>query len=78
MLHWFDPFRISPDSSQADSVNINYCSDVQIAIRPHDDAFVRWHHPAVRQQLDSCIYASHTYTVAGDSTHGDALCGHFD
>ena len=65
MPHWFDSFHISPVFSN--SVNINYCSDVQIAIRPYDDAFV---HPVVHWQLDC---AAHT---VGDSTrHGDALRG---
>ena len=38
MLHWFDSFYISPVFSN--SVNINYFSDVQIAVRPYDNAFV--------------------------------------
>jgi hypothetical protein len=49
MLHWFDSFHISPVFSN--SVNIIYYSDVQIEIRPY---VVRWHHPSVRWQLDSC------------------------
>ena len=38
MLHWFDSFHISPVFSN--TVNINYYSDVQITVRPYDNAFV--------------------------------------
>ena len=75
MLHWFVSFHISPVFSN--SVNINYYSDFQIAIRPYDDAFIHCHRPTVPWQLDCCT-RRRVQLIAGDSTHGDALCGAVD
>jgi hypothetical protein len=57
MLHWFDSLHISPVFSN--SININYYSDDQIAIRPYDDAFVHWRRPAGPWQLDCCTRPTH-------------------